>query len=232
VFSRPRCHFANRRRTLLRSLAAAFDVSESAYRSGADGRDGRVGGARRARQRAPAYLGGCSSRCRRRQRSRGSSAASVSRWQTKQLIAGRQRRFVIVVGERADRCAGAASDPRRHVGRDAVSFEHYEELTTDERGSSPSAGGHKVAWFNDPDGNTFAVEGTADSSPTPSQVRPTQATRRGTASPVTRSRHSSPSSPCATSRDGSSGSRRKTWHRSPFRASTTSCVSRAPSSSQ
>ena len=40
-----------------------------------------------------------------------------------------------------------------------VAFEDYEELTTDERGISPRAGGGKVAWFKDPDGNTFAVEG-------------------------------------------------------------------------
>jgi catechol 2,3-dioxygenase-like lactoylglutathione lyase family enzyme len=39
-----------------------------------------------------------------------------------------------------------------------VTFEHYPEVTTDERGVSPRAGGGKVAWFKDPDGNTFAVE--------------------------------------------------------------------------
>jgi catechol 2,3-dioxygenase-like lactoylglutathione lyase family enzyme len=41
-----------------------------------------------------------------------------------------------------------------------VTFERYEGLTADERGISPRAGGGKVAWFKDPDGNTFAVEGT------------------------------------------------------------------------
>ena len=40
-----------------------------------------------------------------------------------------------------------------------VTFEHYEGITTDEKGISPRAGGGKVAWFKDPDGNTFAVEG-------------------------------------------------------------------------
>jgi catechol 2,3-dioxygenase-like lactoylglutathione lyase family enzyme len=40
-----------------------------------------------------------------------------------------------------------------------VGFEHYEGLTADEKGISPRAGGGKVAWFKDPDGNTFAVEG-------------------------------------------------------------------------
>jgi catechol 2,3-dioxygenase-like lactoylglutathione lyase family enzyme len=40
-----------------------------------------------------------------------------------------------------------------------VTFEHYDEpsLTTDERGIAPTGGG-KVAWFKDPDGNTFALE--------------------------------------------------------------------------
>jgi catechol 2,3-dioxygenase-like lactoylglutathione lyase family enzyme len=40
-----------------------------------------------------------------------------------------------------------------------VTFARYEGLTADERGISPRAGGGKVAWFKDPDGNTFAVEG-------------------------------------------------------------------------
>ena len=40
-----------------------------------------------------------------------------------------------------------------------VRFEHYEGITTDAKGISPRAGGGKVAWFKDPDGNTFAVEG-------------------------------------------------------------------------
>jgi catechol 2,3-dioxygenase-like lactoylglutathione lyase family enzyme len=46
------------------------------------------------------------------------------------------------------------------LGSNGVAFEHYEEVTTDERGISPRAGGGKVAWFKDPDGNTFAVEGS------------------------------------------------------------------------
>jgi catechol 2,3-dioxygenase-like lactoylglutathione lyase family enzyme len=47
-----------------------------------------------------------------------------------------------------------------------VTFEHYEgvlesgfDYGTNERGISPRAGGGKVAWFKDPDGNTFAIEG-------------------------------------------------------------------------
>ena len=47
-----------------------------------------------------------------------------------------------------------------------VTFEHYEgvlesgfDYGTDERGISPRAGGGRIAWFKDPDGNTFAVEG-------------------------------------------------------------------------
>jgi catechol 2,3-dioxygenase-like lactoylglutathione lyase family enzyme len=39
-----------------------------------------------------------------------------------------------------------------------VVFARYEELDQDERGISPRAGGGKVAWFKDPDGNTFAIE--------------------------------------------------------------------------
>jgi catechol 2,3-dioxygenase-like lactoylglutathione lyase family enzyme len=47
-----------------------------------------------------------------------------------------------------------------------VTFEHYEgvlesgfDYGTDEKGISPRAGGGRVAWFKDPDGNTFAIEG-------------------------------------------------------------------------
>jgi catechol 2,3-dioxygenase-like lactoylglutathione lyase family enzyme len=47
-----------------------------------------------------------------------------------------------------------------------VTFEQYEgvlesgfDYGTDAKGISPRAGGGKVAWFKDPDGNTFAIEG-------------------------------------------------------------------------
>ena len=40
-----------------------------------------------------------------------------------------------------------------------VTFARYEGLTADDKGISPRAGGGKVAWFTDPDGNTFAIEG-------------------------------------------------------------------------
>jgi catechol 2,3-dioxygenase-like lactoylglutathione lyase family enzyme len=47
-----------------------------------------------------------------------------------------------------------------------VTFERYEgvlesgfDYGTNEKGISPRAGGGKVAWFKDPDGNIFAVEG-------------------------------------------------------------------------
>jgi catechol 2,3-dioxygenase-like lactoylglutathione lyase family enzyme len=40
-----------------------------------------------------------------------------------------------------------------------VTFEHYDGIVTDEKGISPRAGGGRIAWFKDPDGNTFAVEG-------------------------------------------------------------------------
>jgi catechol 2,3-dioxygenase-like lactoylglutathione lyase family enzyme len=46
------------------------------------------------------------------------------------------------------------------LSSNGVTFEHYEGVTTDEKGISPRAGGGKVAWFKDPDGNTFAVEGS------------------------------------------------------------------------
>jgi catechol 2,3-dioxygenase-like lactoylglutathione lyase family enzyme len=38
-----------------------------------------------------------------------------------------------------------------------VSFEQYEEPVTDAKGIHDSGYG-KVAWFKDPDGNTFAIE--------------------------------------------------------------------------
>jgi catechol 2,3-dioxygenase-like lactoylglutathione lyase family enzyme len=40
-----------------------------------------------------------------------------------------------------------------------VTFERYEEPKTDERGIM-DAGSFKAAWFRDPDGNTFAINGT------------------------------------------------------------------------
>ena len=47
-----------------------------------------------------------------------------------------------------------------------VTFEQYEgvlesgfDYSTDEKGISPRAGGGKVAWFKDPDGNIFSIEG-------------------------------------------------------------------------
>ncbi len=46
-----------------------------------------------------------------------------------------------------------------------VTFEQYEgvlesgfDYSTDEKGISPRAGGGKVAWFKDPDGNLFSIE--------------------------------------------------------------------------
>jgi len=47
-----------------------------------------------------------------------------------------------------------------------VTFEHYEgvlesgfDYSTNEKGISPRAGGGKVAWFKDPDGNIFSIDG-------------------------------------------------------------------------
>jgi hypothetical protein len=47
-----------------------------------------------------------------------------------------------------------------------VTFEEYEgvlesgfDYGTDDKGISPRAGGGKVAWFKDPDGNILSIEG-------------------------------------------------------------------------
>jgi hypothetical protein len=52
------------------------------------------------------------------------------------------------------------------IAVNGVTFEQYEgvlesgfDYGTDEKGVSPRAGGGKVAWFKDPDGNTFSIEG-------------------------------------------------------------------------
>ncbi|BCJ40700.1 glyoxalase [Actinoplanes ianthinogenes] len=39
-----------------------------------------------------------------------------------------------------------------------VEFARYEGLVHDAKGITPRAGGGRIAWFRDPDGNTFAVE--------------------------------------------------------------------------
>ena len=39
-----------------------------------------------------------------------------------------------------------------------VEFVNYEGYEHDTRGISPRAGGGRIAWFQDPDGNTFAIE--------------------------------------------------------------------------
>jgi catechol 2,3-dioxygenase-like lactoylglutathione lyase family enzyme len=45
------------------------------------------------------------------------------------------------------------------LASNGVTFEQYDEppLQTDEKGIQPTPDG-KVAWFRDPDGNTFAIE--------------------------------------------------------------------------
>ena len=40
-----------------------------------------------------------------------------------------------------------------------VRFLRYDGLQHDAKGITPRAGGGRVAWFQDPDGNVFAVEG-------------------------------------------------------------------------
>jgi catechol 2,3-dioxygenase-like lactoylglutathione lyase family enzyme len=52
------------------------------------------------------------------------------------------------------------------LSANGVVFEHFEgvlesgfDYGTNEKGISPRAGGGSIAWFKDPDGNTFAIEG-------------------------------------------------------------------------
>ncbi|MEV6447787.1 VOC family protein [Amycolatopsis sp. NPDC051716] len=39
-----------------------------------------------------------------------------------------------------------------------VEFARYEQLEHDAQGITARAGGGRIAWFQDPDGNTFAIE--------------------------------------------------------------------------
>jgi catechol 2,3-dioxygenase-like lactoylglutathione lyase family enzyme len=39
-----------------------------------------------------------------------------------------------------------------------VEFIRYDAYEHDARGTTPRAGGGRIAWFQDPDGNTFAIE--------------------------------------------------------------------------
>jgi catechol 2,3-dioxygenase-like lactoylglutathione lyase family enzyme len=43
------------------------------------------------------------------------------------------------------------------LGEKGVKFEHYGFPTQDERGVWTAAGGAKVAWFKDPDGNVLSI---------------------------------------------------------------------------
>lgn len=42
-----------------------------------------------------------------------------------------------------------------------VEFIHYDQFEHDAKGITARAGGGRIAWFQDPDGNTFAVEADA-----------------------------------------------------------------------
>ncbi|KAB2380129.1 VOC family protein [Actinomadura montaniterrae] len=42
-----------------------------------------------------------------------------------------------------------------------VEFVRYDQFEHDDRGITPRAGGGRIAWFQDPDGNTFAIEADA-----------------------------------------------------------------------
>lgn len=44
------------------------------------------------------------------------------------------------------------------LGERGVEMVRYEQFEADARGISPRAGGGRIAWFQDPDGNTFAIE--------------------------------------------------------------------------
>jgi catechol 2,3-dioxygenase-like lactoylglutathione lyase family enzyme len=39
-----------------------------------------------------------------------------------------------------------------------VEFARYDEYEHDPKGIAPRAGGGRIAWFRDPDGNTFSIE--------------------------------------------------------------------------
>ena len=39
-----------------------------------------------------------------------------------------------------------------------VEFTRYDEFEHDAKGITARAGGGRIAWFQDPDGNTFALE--------------------------------------------------------------------------
>jgi catechol 2,3-dioxygenase-like lactoylglutathione lyase family enzyme len=39
-----------------------------------------------------------------------------------------------------------------------VEFSRYDAFEADAKGIAPRAGGGRIAWFQDPDGNTFAIE--------------------------------------------------------------------------
>ena len=39
-----------------------------------------------------------------------------------------------------------------------VEFARYDQFEHDAKGITPRAGGGRIAWFQDPDGNTFAIE--------------------------------------------------------------------------
>ena len=42
-----------------------------------------------------------------------------------------------------------------------VEFARYDAFDHDAKGISARAGGGRIAWFQDPDGNTFAIEADA-----------------------------------------------------------------------
>ena len=46
----------------------------------------------------------------------------------------------------------------RRLSEAGGEFAHYDGFDQDERGIGPRAGGGRIAWIADPDGNTIAIE--------------------------------------------------------------------------
>lgn len=46
----------------------------------------------------------------------------------------------------------------QELSANGVELARYEGFETDANGIGPRAGGGRIAWFQDPDGNTFAIE--------------------------------------------------------------------------
>ncbi|GAA1977212.1 hypothetical protein GCM10009817_17000 [Terrabacter lapilli] len=69
------------------------------------------------------------------------------------------RRYLLVAGNGAPSCyvddIDQVVDELAAAGVELVRYDAYDH---DARGITPRAGGGRIAWFQDPDGNTFAIE--------------------------------------------------------------------------